>query len=149
MWAELTTRLLFSSAENPELLAVTEKCEREEYGRYKPGSNHGRCSDSDITQFYAEFAPACCGPDGGLCPSLDPTNPSIITPMQNGQPTCSQDCATFVEEFHSECHPRIDGTADEATLSAFLAVCQGIPAAGGGHRRAEGTVEYDNFDIDI
>jgi hypothetical protein len=57
-WAELTTQLLCVSlclsvllfAENPELLTITAKCEREEYGRYKPGSNHGRCSDSDIIQ---------------------------------------------------------------------------------------------------
>jgi hypothetical protein len=123
--------------QNPELLAITDKCEREEYGRYKPNSNHGRCSDSDLATFYSEFAPACCGPTASYCPGLDAVNPTLVTPMMNGQPHCDAGCATFAEEFHSECHPRIDGTADEATLSAFLGVCQGITPQGGGHRRAE------------
>ena len=123
--------------QNPELLAITDKCEREEYGRYKPNSNHGRCADTDLTTFYAEFAPACCGPNAQYCPGLDPANPGLVTPMMNGQPHCDAGCAAFAEEFHSECHPRIDGTADEATLSAFLGVCQGITPQGGGHRRTE------------
>jgi hypothetical protein len=122
------------------LTQITAKCEREEYGRYKPGRTHGRCSDADLTEYFSQFLPACCGPNAQYCPQADPANPSIVTPMSNGQPVCSPECAEFAEEFNSECHPRLEAGdgQDARDMSAFLAVCQGVPAAGGGHRRAEG-----------
>lgn len=122
------------------LAEITDKCEREEYGRYKPGKTHGRCSDSDIAEYYRQFAPACCGPNAAYCPNLDPSTPAVVLPMSAGQPICSAECAEFVEGFNSECHPRLEAGdgADAQTISAFLAVCQGVPPVGpgGGHRRA-------------
>ena len=44
---------------------ITARCETQEYGRWKPNARRhrkGRCSDDDITEFTAQFAPACCGP---------------------------------------------------------------------------------------
>ena len=72
---------------------------------------------------------------------MNPSAPSIVTPMSNGQPICSAECATFVEEFNAECHPRLEAGngADAVTMNNFLALCQGVPAAGGGHRRMEST----------
>ena len=125
------------------LTQITSKCEKLEYGRYKPGSTHGRCSDADMIEYFRQFAPACCGPNAQYCPGLaqqDPNNPSIITPMNNGQPVCDAGCAAYAEEFNAECHPRLEGGdgADAVTLNNFLAVCQGVPAVqGGGHRRME------------
>jgi hypothetical protein len=126
------------------LAEITDKCEREEYGRYKPGKTHGRCADSDLQEYYSQFAPACCGPNAQYCPGLDPSTPSLVQPTSNGQPICTPECATFVEEFNSECHPRLEAGdgADARTMNSFLAVCQGVPAAGGGHRRT-----MDNEDI--
>jgi hypothetical protein len=46
---------------------ITDVCEREQYGRYRPGSNHGRCSDGDLTTYVSEFAPACCGESMEFC----------------------------------------------------------------------------------
>ena len=68
------------------LAAVTEACEKTEYGRYRPGSNHGRCSDGDQQQWIDELGPACCGADLQYCPGFEPGD--IQVPMQNGAPIC-------------------------------------------------------------
>jgi hypothetical protein len=47
-------------SESP-LLQVTKVCEDDEYGRFKAGSGHGRCSDGDLAQWGDEIGPACCG----------------------------------------------------------------------------------------
>eukprot|EP01052_Picozoa_sp_SAG31_P001665 SAG31_NODE_56_length_29726_cov_41.443312_15_plen_465_part_00 len=52
---------LESAAGAANLAQVTQICEREEYGKYRPGNHHGRCSDGDFNQYQSEFAPACCG----------------------------------------------------------------------------------------
>jgi hypothetical protein len=41
------------------------------------------------------------------------------------------------EEFYSECHPRLERFAPDFAADTFLRVCQGLSAAGGGHRRAQ------------
>ena len=83
------------------LTQVTETCEREEYGRYHAGSNHGRCSDGDLAEYKKQFAPACCGEDSVDCPNFNPGWEAITTPTKNNQPYCSADCARFAEEFHA------------------------------------------------
>lgn len=135
---------------------LTDLCEREQYGRYRAGSNHGRCSDGDLQTYVSEFAPACCGADMQYCPTIQPGNPNgdIVTPMMNGSPYCAPGCAAYAEEMYTECHPRFetmttnDGVTYNAALEPFLAVCQGLapPAVpGGGHRRAQEEQEEINM----
>merc|ERR1740117_158593 len=129
---------------NTALLDITSRCEEEEYGRYKANArNHrrGRCSDSDLADFTSQFAPACCGGNGEFCTGA--AAGTFVLPEQNGQPHCSADCATFAEQFYSECHPRIEATSEPVEIGAltdFLAVCQGI-TPGSGHRRSLVTEE--------
>lgn len=151
------------------LLAVTDLCEVAEFGKYHAGSNHGRCSDGDFTQYLQEMGPVrarrrfwavtrpflrrscvpappgwrasasadrnriahgaspcrkhkpgqrrcirsppsrillshsagvlvqgCCGPDGSYCPGNDGT--TMVTPVQNGVPICTDECRPQVEE---------------------------------------------------
>ena len=47
------------------------------------------------------------------------------------------------DEFYAECHPRVERFSPDAQMDTFLRVCQGLPAAGGGHRRMEGGGEED------
>ena len=138
--------------QTPDFSVITMACEREEYGRYRAGSNHGRCSDGDLATYTAEFAPACCGDNMEFCPTLQPGNPTgaIVAPESNGVTHCSPDCAAYAEEMYTECHPRFETMIDQASganynqiLEPFIGFCQGlvpaVPAAGGGgHRRAQG-----------
>eukprot|EP01052_Picozoa_sp_SAG31_P026200 SAG31_NODE_2357_length_5874_cov_4.759827_3_plen_107_part_00 len=97
------------SAALAELAAVTTNCEKTEYGRYRAGSNHGRCSDGDQQQWIDEIGPACCGADLQYCPGYE--QGQLQVPMQNGQPICVPDCADTVEQMYAECHPRfVSGT---------------------------------------
>ena len=84
----------------PDFSAVTEKCERQMYGRYRAGSNHGRCSDGDLATYTAEFQPACCGGNMEYCPGVSDPN-DIVQPTRNGQAYCSPGCAAYVEEMYS------------------------------------------------
>lgn len=126
---------------------LTEMCEREQYGRYRAGSNHGRCSDGDIATYTSEFAPACCGENMEYCPTLQPGNPTgdIVEPTMNGAPYCAPGCAAYLEEMYVECQPRFESMTNDQGLNynqiiePFLGVCQGLAPAGpgGGHRRAQ------------
>jgi hypothetical protein len=121
------------------LMAVSDLCEVQEFGKYHAGSNHGRCSDGDYQQYYNEVGPACCGSDSQYCPDA-PAFPNLVTPMMDGKPYCADGCRPLLEEMYAECKPRFaaqelaPGTRD--AVEAFLAVCQGIiipGRAGGGH----------------
>ena len=127
---------------------VTEGCERQQFGRYKPGKRRGRCNDDDLAEFFAQLSPACCGGDGEFCPDLEGAGIganggiTLPTPMQNGAPVCLPECGQLYEEFYSECHPRLENDAPGADIVGFLRLCQGIPPpAGGGHRREMSDVE--------
>lgn len=112
----------------PEFTTITAKCELTEFGKYhSTNTAHGRCSDSDLQTYFEEFAPACCGGNAQYCPGLNPADSStLVTPTNNGAVYCLPECATYVEEFNSECHVRTDGTANGRLLDAFIGVCQGI-----------------------
>ena len=126
------------------------KCENTEYGRFHENSAHGRCSAGDYSQYTQELAPACCRGDLAYCPQMqayiagggtDPTQLPLEIPMNQGQPICEADCRSTMEEFYSECNPRLavlDPTgATQEGMGQFLAICQGMPpmatAPGGGH----------------
>ena len=72
----------------------------------------------------------------------DPTAIPLEIPMNLGQPICVADCRSTMEEFYSECNPRLAAVdpsgATQAGMEEFLAICQGMPAptaapGGGGH----------------
>ena len=125
---------------------MTTKCEQTEYGRFRQGSNHGRCSTGDYQQYLGELGPACCRGDLSLCPELqtfmaqggsvsDPNIPLVVPENEMGAPVCTDDCRSYFEEFYAECNPRFATQPDLAAgLEGFLAICQGMPApvAGGG-----------------
>lgn len=121
---------------------VTELCERQEYGRYHHGSNHGRCGDGDMQQWIKQLGPACCGKGE---PGSDqsehckgkPNNMGFMIPTANGQrtstPICTDQCALLYNEWYAECNPRFKEVPALATQThQFLAICQ---KNGGGHRR--------------
>lgn len=130
-----------------ELEPVSVNCEREQYGRYRPGNNHGRCSDGDLQQYEGEVAAACCdgGDDSGsYCTAAIATGSTgwnLLPPMSMGQPVCTSACRAFFEEVYAECHPRFadmtmpDGSSTQSAAQQFLGVCQGM-TGGSGHRRS-------------
>jgi len=124
---------------------VTKACEREEFGMYRAGTNHGRCSNGDFQEYEKEFAPACCSAGGGhntYCPQLKNGESKWTQPVSNGRPICTPTCAKFFENMWSECHPRFDaqtlqnGQTIGHALRPFMKLCQGMPV-GGGHRRLD------------
>ena len=141
--------------EELQLEAVTDNCEREMYGRYHEGSNHGRCSDGDIDQYESEVAAACCGDNGIYCPgaAVDTNTDMLVSSWDllpptdsSGQPICTPECRTFFEEVYAECHPRFDDTDTGATASAFLAICQEYSVGRGGNRRQLDTIGENRND---
>ena len=74
---------------------------------------------------------------------------TLPTPLQNGLPYCSPDCAVLYEQFYAACHPRLEIFAPNAPIVPFLRLCQGLvpnwtggnnhpdPPLGGAHRRLE------------
>jgi hypothetical protein len=38
----------------PALMTVTDNCERQQFGKYKPGRARGRCNDDDLNEWAAE-----------------------------------------------------------------------------------------------
>ena len=126
-------------------MAITELCEREEYGRYSAmtaASGHGRCGNGDLTQWIEELAPACCGDGGdpGTAGSPHCKEPAVSLAGQDVflADTCTPQCADMFEEMYAECHPRFDTMGLTEQMRDILAACQGVPlpsTPGGGHRR--------------
>jgi hypothetical protein len=129
------------------LMTVTTNCEVEEYGRFRPDSHHGRCSDGDYTQWLTEMGPACCGDDFQFCAGVEVGGQFNGAPMdESGNLVCRDDCRPMAEEMYAECQPRFAKSAGLLrAFESFIAVCHGVDASGGGHRRLlhedEGTDE--------
>ena len=148
IWSPFAKRcslFLEGAAQGQPLTAITELCEREEWGKYSAraaASGHGRCSDGDLLQWIDELGPACCG-DGG--DPGTPASPHCKDPAVTlgGQQvfladTCTPQCADMFEEAYSECHPRFETMGISEQMRGILAACQGIAlptTPGGGHRR--------------
>lgn len=155
VWSPFAKRcslFLEGSAQGQPLMAITELCEREAYGRYNAmsaASGHGRCGNGDLTQWLGELGPACCG-DGG--DPGTPASPHCKDPAVSlgGQQvfladTCTPQCADMFEEMFAECHPRFETMGILQETREILASCQGVPlpaGPGGGHRR---NLLTDNF----
>ena len=125
---------------------MTTKCEQTEYGRFRQGSNHGRCSTGDYQQYLNEFGAACCDYYEGTGDfTYCPNNLALVTrgqpmtlevPTYQGQPICDDSCRATAEQWYAECNPRIAaaGAAVQTAVENFIAQCQGItPLSGGGH----------------
>jgi hypothetical protein len=123
----------------PNFDMLTKLCERMEYGKYKDGSNHGRCGNGDWAQYLRELHPACCGHGGDVGTPQSPyckTKPDangLSLPMLNGQPFCTAQCARMFDNAFQECHPRFQKMGVLPDMKRFLATCQGM----GGHRRMQ------------
>jgi len=86
---------------------LSQLCERQEYGRYHVGSNHGRCGSGDVQQWIEQLGPACCGKGQPGSSSSEhckgtPNAAGFILPTQNGQRNspyyCPDECARLYDE---------------------------------------------------
>lgn len=126
---------------------LSQLCERQEYGRYHVGSNHGRCGSGDVQQWIEQLGPACCGKGQPGSSSSEhckgtPNAAGFILPTQNGQRNspyyCPDECARLYDEMYAECNPWLKAKGLESVAKAFLGTCQKV--SGGRHRRlATGT----------
>ena len=94
----------------PSMYPVTKICEREEYGKYRPGRRKGRCNNADLTEFSRQMSPACCGPRGKACSNpkgvgFNSRNGRLTLPDpkdSNGDKMCSPECGGIIEKFYAE-----------------------------------------------
>ena len=97
-----------------------------------------------MNEYFSQIAPACCGASNEKCqgqdaPGLNPTTGDITLPLptQGGHAVCSPECGSVMEDFYTECKPRLTAAiSTPRVLDNFVRLCQGMPpaASGGGHR---------------
>ena len=159
VWSPFAKRcslFLEGSAQGQPLMAITELCEREAYGRYNAmsaASGHGRCGNGDLQQWISEIGPACCGDGGDPGTAASPHCKDPATTLGGLTvfipDTCTPQCADMFEEMYAECHPRFETLGITQQTRELLAACQGVPVPagpGGGHRRS---LLADNFEAVI